>query len=130
METVGKLAAAVLVCSVIGLLLKKQAPELTLCLCMLACALCFLTALPFLSPVLTFYHQLEELTGLPGTVFSPLLKTAAIGILAQLAGTVCRDSGYQALAQAIEVSSGFVSLYLALPLLEMVLSLLQSMIGG
>ena len=31
MDTIGKLIAAALLCSVICLLLKKQAPELTLC---------------------------------------------------------------------------------------------------
>ena len=52
MDTVGKLIAAALLCSVICLLLKKQAPELTLCLCVLVCALCFLTSFPFFSPIL------------------------------------------------------------------------------
>ena len=102
MDTVGKLIAAALLCSVICLLLKKQAPELTLCLCVLVCALCFLTAFPFFSPILAFFHRLEELTGLSGA----------------------------ALAQAVEICCGFISFYLALPLLEMVLSLLQTMIGG
>ena len=129
MDTVGKLIAAVLLCSVICLLLKKQAPELTLCLCMLLCVLCFLTSLPFFSPVLAFFHRLADMTGLSGAVFAPLFKTAAIGILAQLAGTICRDSGQQAL-QSVEICCGFVSFYLALPLLELVLSLLQTMIGG
>ena len=123
MDTVGKLIAAVLLCSVICLLLKKQAPELTLCLCMLLCVLCFSTSLPFFSPVLAFFHRLADMTGLSGAVFAPLFKTAAIGILA-------RDSGQQALAQAVEICCGFVSFYLALPLLELVLSLLQTMIGG
>ena len=123
MDTVGKLIAAVLLCSVICLLLKKQAPELT-------CVLCFLTSLRFFSPVLAFFLRLADMTGLCGAVFAPLFKTAAIGILAQLAGTICRDSGQQALAQAVEICCGFVSFYLALPLLELVLSLLQTMIGG
>ena len=47
-----------------------------------------------------------------------------------MAGTICRDSGQQALAQAVEICCGFISFYLTLPLLEMVLSLLQTMIGG
>lgn len=89
-----------------------------------------LTSLPFFSPVLAFFHRLADMTGLSGAVFAPLFKTAAIGILAQLAGTICRDSGQQALAQAVEICCGFVSFYLALPLLELVLSLLQTMIGG
>lgn len=130
METVGKLIAAALLCSVLCLLLKKQAPELTLCLCILVCALCFLSSLQFFSPLLTFFQRLEDITGLSDAVFAPLFKTAAIGLLSQVAGTICRDSGQQALGQTIEICSGFVSLYLALPLLEMVLSLLQTMIGG
>lgn len=130
METVGKLVAAVMLCSVICLLLKKQSPELTLCLCVLVCTLCFLTVLPFLSPLLAFLQKLEDMTGLSAAVFEPLLKTAAIGLLSQFAQTLCLDSGQQALGQVIAVCSGFVCLYLALPLLEMVLSLLQTMIGG
>ena len=47
-----------------------------------------------------------------------------------MAATICRDSGQQALAQAVEICCGFISFYLALPLLEMVLTLLQMMIGG
>ena len=117
MDTVGKLIAAALLCSVICLLLKKQAPELTLCLCVLVCALCFLTSFPFFSPILAFFHRLQELTGLSGAVFAPLFKTAAIGLLAQMAAVPADRCG-------------FISFYLALPLLEMVLSLLQTMIGG
>ena len=96
----------------------------------MVCALCFLTVLPFFSPVLAFVRRLEEITGLSQAVFAPLFKTAAIGLLSQLAGTLCRDSGQQALGQTIEICSGFLCIYLALPLLEMVLSLLQTMIGG
>ena len=88
------------------------------------------TSFPFFSPILAFFHRLQELTGLSGAVFAPLFKTAAIGLLAQMAATICRDSGQQALAQAVEICCGFISFYLALPLLEMVLSLLQTMIGG
>ena len=130
METVGKLIAAALICCALSLLLRKQAPELMLALCAVVCALCFLTVLPFFSPVLAFVRRLEEITGLSQAVFAPLFKTAAIGLLSQLAGTLCRDSGQQALGQTIEICSGFLCIYLELPLLEMVLSLLQTMIGG
>ena len=118
METVGKLIAAALICCALSLLLRKQAPELTLALCAVVCALCFLTVLPFFSPVLAFVRRLEEITGLSQAVFAPLFKTAAIGLLSQLAGTLCRDSGQQALGQTIEICSGFLCIYLALPLLE------------
>ena len=130
METAGKLIAAALLCCILCLLLQKQAPELTLALCALGCVLCLLLTLPFFSQLLEFLKKLETLSGLSGTVFSPLLKTAAVGILSQLAGALCRDGGRQALAGTVELCGGILCLYLSLPLLELVLSLLQNMIGG
>lgn len=130
MQTAVKLVAAGLICCVLCLLLKKQAPEFALGLCVLVCALFFLAALPFLSSLLSFLQRLETLTGLSDAIFSPLFKTVAIGLLSQMTASVCRDAGQQALGQAVELCSGMLCLYLALPLLESVLSLLQSMIGG
>lgn len=130
METAGKLIAAALLCCILCLLLQKQAPELTLVLCVLGCVLCLLTTLPLFSQILEFVKRLEALTGLSGAVFSPLLKTAAVGILFQLAGALCRDGGRQSLAGTVELCGGILCLYLSLPLLELVLSLLQNMIGG
>ena len=95
METAGKLIAAALLCCILCLLLQKQAPELTLALCALGCVLCLLLTLPFFSQLLEFLKKLETLTGLSGAVFSPLLKTAAVGMLSQLAGALCRDGGRQ-----------------------------------
>ena len=78
MDTVGKLIAAALLCSVICLLLKKQAPELTLCLCVLVCALCFLTSFPFFSPILAFFHRLQELTAASRRLRRPSRSAAAL----------------------------------------------------
>lgn len=130
MDTVGKLIAAALLCSVICLLLKKQAAGADALPVRAGMRARFLTSFPFFSPILAFFHRLQELTSLSGAVFAPLFKTAAIGLLAQMAATICRDSGQQALAQAVEICCGFISFYLALPLLEMVLTLLKTMIGG
>ena len=98
MDTVGKLIAAVLLCSVICLLLKKQAPELTLCLCMLLCVLCFLTSLPFFSPVLAFFHRLADMTGLSGAVFARPAGAGAGGrdllrLCQLLSGTAASGTG-------------------------------------
>lgn len=130
MEAVWKLIAAAILCSILCLLLQKQSPELTAALCVLGCVLCLSLALPLLAPVVSFLRRLEELTQLSGAIFAPLLKTVAVGILTQLAAAVCRDSGRQALAKAVEVCSSLACMYLALPLFEMALSLLQDMIGG
>ena len=53
-----------------------------------------------------------------------------VGLAISLLWGVWALQRQQALAQAVEICCGFVSFYLALPLLELVLSLLQTMIGG
>lgn len=130
METVVKLLATAVLCSIVCLLLQRQTPALTAALGMLGCALCLLAVVPVLSPVVSFVRRLAGLTQLPGAVFAPLFKTAAVGLLSQMAAAVCRDSGQQALAKAAELGSAAVCMYLALPLFELALELLQDMIGG
>ena len=96
--------------------------------------------LAFIDAVLRIRHELQyRLTPLPD-VFLALQESreaAVAAFFSGLAGSLSAADtctvGYacqQALGQTIEICSGFLCIYLALPLLEMVLSLLQTMIGG
>ena len=60
-------------------------------------------------------------------VFSPLLKLAAIGILAQLAGSFCRESGQQALASAVTLCGSVAAVYVCLPIMTAVLDFLKEL---
>lgn len=47
----------------------------------------------FLEPVVDFVTELRLLGQLDGATVTILLKTAGIGLLAELAGAVCEDAG-------------------------------------
>ena len=72
------------------------------------------------------------LTGLVTGIFHTFMGIPAIlaGILTQLASTVCADAGENAVAKTVELCGGALAVCVALPLMEAVLELLQTMGGG
>ena len=71
-----------------------------------------------------------DTTGLDKALMTPMLKTIGIGILTQLSATICADAGENAIAKLVEICGGVLALYVALPLLEAVLDMVEQMSGG
>ncbi len=93
------------------------------------CACILLGTMTFLSPVLEFLRRLQSLAGLNSALLTPVLKTAAVGLLAQIARAFCLDAGQQALAKAVEVGGGILAVYTLLPLAGSMAELLQRMVA-
>ena len=115
---------------VFAALLKRNSGELAILLTIGACVLMGVLIVRMTEPVLTFLGKLRNLAGLDTELMTPLLKTVGIGLLTQLAASVCTDAGESAIAKLIELCGGVLAIYLALPLLEAVIDLIQSMSGG
>ena len=115
---------------VFSALLKRNSGELAILLTIGACVLMGVLIVRMTEPVLTFLGKLRNLAGLDTELMTPLLKTVGIGLLTQLAASVCTDAGESAIAKLIELCGGVLAIYLALPLLEAVIDLIQSMSGG
>ncbi len=111
-------------------LLKKKNGELAVLLSLGACVLIALLLLDLLRPLLDFMTKLRNIAGLDKELLTPLLKTLGIGLLTQVCATVCADGGEKAVASLVEVCGGLLALYVALPLLEAVLDMVQKMSGG
>lgn len=111
-------------------LLKKTNRELALLLSLAACVMISLILLQLARPVVDFFTRLRELAGLDRELVGPMLKTVGIGLLTQLCATICSDAGENATARMIELCGGILALYVSLPLLEAVISMVQTMSGG
>lgn len=111
-------------------LLKKHSGEMALVLTVAACAVMGLLILKLTEPVVSFLTQLRSLAGMDAALMTPLLKTVGIGLLTQLATAVCTDAGESAIARLIELCGGVLAIYVALPLLEAVIDMIQNMSGG
>ncbi len=130
MEIFLKAAAIALVTVVLTALLKKQSKELALLLTLAACVLIGVFLVQLAEPLVDFLSKLRNLAGLDKSLMTPLLKTIGIGLLTQISANVCNDAGESAIAKLIEICGGVLALYVALPLLEAVLDLMEQMSGG
>ncbi len=94
------------------------------------CVLILLGALEFLEPVVSFLRELRRLASLNGQALSILLKAAAMGLIAQIASMLCADAGEGALGKVLETASSWAILWLSLPLLQEILSVVQDILAG
>lgn len=111
-------------------ILRRSSQELGILLTLAACVLIGLLLVQLAEPVVEFLSKLRNIAGLDKTLTEPILKTIGIGLITQIGATVCADAGENAIARLIEVCGGVLALYVSLPLLEAVLSMIDTMSGG
>lgn len=130
MQTAVQIGGLCVIGAVLTQLVRRQKPELALCLAIAACAAALGLAAGAMEPVVAFFRRLQSLAGLEEALFAPLLKTLAIGVLTQISSAFCRDAGEQALARIAELGGTALALCAALPLAQAVLETAEQLMGG
>lgn len=130
MDMMIKISAMAVLAAVFCVLLRQNEKAAALAVSVLSCVVVLVLALRFLQPVWTVIRQLEGLSGLESGVTAPLFKVVGIGILTQIAVSVCGDAGEGSLGKTVEIAGTVMALYASLPLLQSVLSLVEKLIGG
>ena len=128
MDTALKLTALALTAALLALVVKKQSPELALTLTLCACALGAGLLLNGLKPLLDLARTLAKRADLDGTLTAPLWKCLGLGLLTELASSVCADAGQSALAKLVELGGGLLCIVVSLPLLQAVLALIENLL--
>jgi stage III sporulation protein AD len=82
-----------IVASVIGLMIKKNSPEMALLLSVSAGVVILYFALSMLSGIKVFIQELADSAGLSPAILSPVLKNIGIAIAGKLTSDFCRDAG-------------------------------------
>lgn len=122
--------AGVLLTVILCFAMGKESRELAAVLTIAVCAMVLMLALSYLRPVLDFLKRLEELGNLDSGIVQRVLKVVGIGLISEIASTVCRDAGKSALANAMQMLSGAVILWISLPVFSGVMELVQDILGG
>ena len=130
MDMVFRIAGAAMVGAVMCMTVRMHMGPAALLLSLLTCVMIFAVSFQVFEPVFSVLDKLRSLTGLDETVTAPMLKVAGIGLIVQIAGSVCEDAGEKALTKAVETSGALLSVYAALPLMDAVLELLRDVLGG
>ncbi len=124
-----KAIAAALITVIFCLVLSKRDKDMALLLTAAVCCMVAAAAVGFLSPVLAFLRNLQTLGQLDPRMFEILLKSVGIGLLAEITSLLCADAGNAALGKSIQLLSAAVILWMAIPLLQGLLDILQSVLG-
>ena len=123
-----KAVAAVLLAVVLIWTLRRQ--EMGVLLGMAVCAMVMAVAMAYLGPVLELVETLQELGGLDEELTSILLKSVGIGLVTEIAGLICDDSGNASLGKSLQLLGTVAILWLSVPLFTSLLELIQEMMAG
>ena len=86
--------------------------------------------LSYLSPVVDFLQDLQNLGNLQNELVRILLKVTGIAVLTEITVLLCSDSGNSSLGQSLRLLSAGVILWLSLPVFQALMELVQSTLEG
>lgn len=127
-DAVCKAAAVCLIGTVLAAVLKRKTPELALLVSLTLVLVVGTVLLRGIAEILTLIEQIMNTGGLPRQIFQPLLKTVGIAVVSRLGSDLCKDAGESAAAAAMESVGAVAAVVVALPLFEIVWSMLRSML--
>lgn len=128
MELLTKAAALAVTAAVIGLVLKKNTPELGFALALAAAGAVLLLAARLGQSVRGAVAGAMEATGLSASLVTPVAKCVGIGVVTRLGADLCADAGQSAAASAVELCGAVGALVAALPLMESFFAMIGEML--
>lgn len=130
MDVFLKVTAGIMVTTIVTITISKHSSDISLLLTMLVCCMVLIAAVAYLKPVIEVMNRLVKTGRIENEIFNILLKTAGIGLISQIACTICYDGGNQSLSKALQCLSTTVILYLCIPLFDRVLQLIETVLGS
>lgn len=128
MDTFLKAVVSVFVAVIICVVLTKQGKEFAIILTVLVSCLILAAAFTFLKPVIDLVERLSDLGNLNDQMLEILLKAVGVALLAETTELVCKDAGNNTLGKALQILSMAVILWLAIPLFNELIDLIQTVL--
>lgn len=123
-----KIGALSITTVILCTILRKNVPEYSLLLAITFAVLLFIPLKESIESILTSMYYLSELSNIDHNLLVPVIKTVAISIITKITGEFCRSAGESGVAVFVEFSGTVVSLVIALPLIEGVMSMMADML--
>lgn len=124
-----KASSLALIVSVLYQMVSGRSKEIGTLLLILGSCVVLITAVSYIEPVFGFIRKLQSLGNLNNEMLEILLKSAGIGLLAEIAILVCNDMGNASMGKTLQILATAVILWLSLPMLNSLLDLLGNLLG-
>lgn len=128
MELIVKAAALALTAALIGIVLRRTNPELSLLLSICTVVLIMGAALGFAKSFTELAQAVQRIFGVSETLIKPVLKCVAVAIITKMTSGLCKDSSQAAAASAVELAGTVCALCIIMPLLMSMLTAIGGMI--
>lgn len=123
-----KACAALLICAFLGATFRQE-KDLALMLAACGTILAVSAVVSYLSPVLELLRDLSASDSISGSFLDTLLKASAVAVTAETVASICTDSGNSSLGKAAQLLGSAATLYLSVPLLESLMTIIQNTMG-
>lgn len=112
-----KIAALAISGVMLAFMLKQVKPEYSIVIGMAVCICIFIYVLSKLQVVLGYLKQLEAMIHVDSMYLDIVLKMLGITYITQFASDICKDAGYSAVSNQIELFAKVSVLFLSFPVL-------------
>lgn len=123
-----KSAAIALVSAIVGLIIKRYNPEISVLLSSCTVAMIGIAAVGFAAELKSFVYTVRTITGTSDVFVAPILKCVGIAIVTKLTAELCRDSSQSASAAAVELAGTVCAMSVAMPLIMSALEMIGGMV--
>lgn len=106
--------------------LKKEKGEYSIFISMAVCICIFVYILTKVETIVQFIGQLQPLIAVDGRYISLVLKMVGITYIAEFAINICKDAGYAAIGNQIEIFAKLSILVVSIPVLTVCLETIGS----
>ncbi len=125
-----KASASVLVAVILILTLTKHGKDISVLLIIAVCSMIAIASFSYLRPIKDLLNRLQTMGQLKSDTLSIMLKAVGIGLIAEITSLICTDAGNAALGKTLQFLASTVILWLAIPLLNELLELLDNILGA
>jgi len=129
METFWKAAAVILITVLLEATIEKTEKDIAIVLTAAACCAVLMGTFHYLSEITAFLWEMDSLFTCQNSFMELLLKIAGTALTAEVTGLICSDAGNQSLGKVVQVLGNAAILFLALPIFETFLTMIQDILG-
>ena len=123
-----KATAGALIALILYLILMKTGKEFSLLLIIAVVSMIAGITLVFLQPIVAFIEKLIAIGHFDSDMLEIVLKAVGIGLLAEITGLICADTGSASLGKILQIMASAVILWLSIPLFTSLIDLVEEIL--
>lgn len=123
-----KVAAIGLIAILLAIIFKKGKEEFSLYISIAACVLILIWGIGKLEIIFDAIDRLQGYIKLNQSYITILIKIIGITYVTEIAASLCKDSGYQAIAEQIEIVGKLTILAISMPIMLAIMDTVNNLI--